>query len=434
MATRRLRVSLGVTPVGELLKLADGRVLFTFDPEYVERADRPVLSLSYFDGDGGLEGGRMLVGSGHVPPFFANLLPEGHLRSYVAARADVPVTREFEILELLGGDLPGAVRVHAADEDAEPAPLEPPVSSDGPPLRFSLAGVQLKFSALAEAGGGLTVPARGMGGDWIVKCPSMHYPGVTENEYSSMRLAAAVGIDVPEVRLIDLERIAGLPPDLLPSGMPSEPALAVRRFDRVAEGRVHMEDFGQVLERRPEDKYGPRGYSHIALPLGAYCDARSLAQFAARLMFSALVGNGDLHAKNWSLLYRDGRTPELSPAYDLLCTTAYIPGDTPALAIGTARRWQSLDWTISPNWPTRRRSPGPLSCAPRRRPASASATAGATSHRTCRYATTSVQPSNASSRPCRRREASVACNERGPAGGRGRRARREGARCRTRSA
>ena len=69
---------------------------------------------------------------------------------------------------------------------------------------------------------------------------------------------------------------------------------------------------------------------------------RSLAQFAARLVFSALVGNGDLHAKNWSLLYPDGRTPELSPAYDLLCTTAYIPGDTPALAIGTARRWESL--------------------------------------------------------------------------------------------
>ncbi len=45
------------------------------------------------------------------------------------------------------------------------------------------------------------------------------------------------------------------------------------------------------------------GYAHIALPLGAYCDARSLAQFATRLMFSALVGNGDLHAKNWSLPY-----------------------------------------------------------------------------------------------------------------------------------
>ena len=342
MATRRLRVSLATTPVGELLKLADGRILFAFDPEYASRDDRPVLSLSYFDGNGGLEGGQMLASSGQVPPFFANLLPEGHLRSYVAARAGVPVTREFEILELLGGDLPGALRVHAADEGGEPTAVEPPVSSDGAPLRFSLAGVQLKFSALAEAGGGLTVPARGVGGDWIVKCPSMHYAGVTENEYSSMRLAAAVGIDVPDVRLIALERIAGLPPDLLPLGMPPEPAMAVRRFDRVADGRVHMEDFAQVLERRPEDKYGPRTYAHVALPLGAYCDVRSLAQFSARLMFSALVGNGDLHAKNWSLLYRDGRTPELSPAYDLLCTTAYVPGDTPALAIGAARRWESL--------------------------------------------------------------------------------------------
>ena len=343
MATRQMSVSLGETPVGDLLKLADGRVLFSFDPEYTERADRPVLSLSYFDGDGGLDGGRMLVGSGQVPPFFANLLPEGHLRSYVAARAGVPETREFEILELLGGDLPGAVRVHAAEEDAVPShTVGPTASPDDAPLRFSLAGVQLKFSALAEAGGGLTVPARGMGGDWIVKCPSMRYAGVTENEYCSMRLAAAVGIDVPEVRLVAMERIAGLPPDLLPSGMPPEPALAVRRFDRAADGRVHMEDFGQILERRPEDKYGPRGCVDLAAPLGAYCDVHSLEQFAARLMFAALVGNGDLHAKNWSLLYRDGRTPELSPAYDLLCTTAYVPGDAPAFAIGAARRWESL--------------------------------------------------------------------------------------------
>lgn len=342
MAARRLRVSLGVTPVGELLKLADGRILFSFDPEYTDLSDRPVLSLSYFDGDGGLHGGQTLVGSGQVPPFFANLLPEGHLRAYVAARAGVQVTREFEILEILGNDLPGAVRVHA-EEDAEPSrSVEPPASPHDAPLRFSLAGVQLKFSALAEASGGLTVPARGMGGNWIVKCPSMRYTGVTENEYSSMRLAAEVGIDVPEVRLIAMDRIAGLPPDLLPSGLPPEPALAVRRFDRAADGRVHMEDFGQILEHRPEEKYAPRGYTDIGAPLGAYCDVRSLEQFAARLMFSALIGNGDLHAKNWSLLYRDGRTPKLSPAYDLLCTTTYVPGDAPAFAIGAARRWESL--------------------------------------------------------------------------------------------
>ena len=59
-------------------------------------------------------------------------------------------------------------------------------------------------------------------------------------------------------------------------------------------------------------------------------------------MYAALVGNGDLHMKNWSLIYRDGRTAELSPAYDLLCTTPYIPGDDMALKLGAARRWRDL--------------------------------------------------------------------------------------------
>ena len=59
-------------------------------------------------------------------------------------------------------------------------------------------------------------------------------------------------------------------------------------------------------------------------------------------MYAALVGNGDMHTKNWSLIYRDHRSPELSPAYDLLCTTAYIPEDGSALRLGSARRWTAL--------------------------------------------------------------------------------------------
>ena len=68
-------------------------------------------------------------------------------------------------------------------------------------LRFSLAGVQLKFSAMGDARGGLTIPARGVGGDWIVKLPSLQFPGVPENEFSMMTLARAVGISVPVVKL-----------------------------------------------------------------------------------------------------------------------------------------------------------------------------------------------------------------------------------------
>ena len=61
-------------------------------------------------------------------------------------------------------------------------------------LRFSLAGIQLKFSAIIEGRGGLTIPARGMGGSWIVKLPSREFEGVPENEFSMMTLARHIGM------------------------------------------------------------------------------------------------------------------------------------------------------------------------------------------------------------------------------------------------
>ena len=317
---------------------------FEFDPGYVDRPDRPTLSQSFMDGRGDIVGGGRSTTSGEVPPFFSNLLPEGRLRTYLANKAGVRETREFELLELVGLDLPGAVEVtregSAVDTlpDGRWFPAE-----DGTPeiLRFSLAGVQLKFSAVEEAGGGLTIPARGVGGDWIVKLPSLHDEGVPENEYSVMSLAGMIGIDIPETRLVPMSQIDGLPPEALDMGEVN--ALAVRRFDRTEEGRVHMEDFAQALGQRPANKYDKRrSYSDLARLVAIVCGESSAIEFSKRLMFSAIVGNGDMHLKNWSLLYPDGRTPELSPAYDLLCTTVYIRNDSPALRLGSAKRWESL--------------------------------------------------------------------------------------------
>jgi|HubBroStandDraft_6_1064221.scaffolds.fasta_scaffold283189_3 HipA-like protein len=55
--------------------------------------------------------------------------------------------------------------------------------------------------------------------------------------------------------------------------------------------------------------------------------------------FSNLVvmGNADMHLKNWSLLYPDQRTPVLSPAYDLVSTVPYLPNDTLGLNFGDSR-------------------------------------------------------------------------------------------------
>ena len=348
MATEELAVRLHGADVGALVRLRNGRISFVFDPGYARRRSRPVLSLSFLGSSGELrEGRRATTGGGRSPPYFANLLPEGHLRAYLAAKAGIADTLDFPLLRLLGGDLPGAVELVAVDA-GEPSAFEgdvPGARDDAPGmLRFSLAGVQLKFSAVAEASGGLTLPARGMGGDWIVKLPSLRFEGVSENEFSMMRMAAMCGIDTPEVHLVAVADVGGLPRDLAGEWMHDRRALAVRRFDRAADGvRVHTEDFAQVFGSYPDAKYDRFGYRDIARVLGAFTDENAVGQFARRLMYSALVGNADMHLKNWSLIYRDPRQAELAPAYDLLSTTACVPHEAMALRLARAKRWDELE-------------------------------------------------------------------------------------------
>ena len=54
-------------------------------------------------------------------------------------------------------------------------------------------------------------------------------------------------------------------------------------------------------------------------------------------MFGAAIGNADMHLKNWTLLYPDGRTPELSPAYDFVSTIAYLD-DNFQMALSITRK------------------------------------------------------------------------------------------------
>ena len=60
-------------------------------------------------------------------------------------------------------------------------------------------------------------------------------------------------------------------------------------------------------------------------------------EFVRRLVFSVVIGNADMHLKNWSLLYPDRRTPVLSPGYDFVATLPYIPDDTLGLSFGGSR-------------------------------------------------------------------------------------------------
>lgn len=339
-----LAVKLRGRRIGVINRISGDRSLFSFDQDYIDDANRPTLSLSFKGQSGGLViPTRAVVAL--LPPFFSNLLPEGHLREYLATRAGVHVKREFFLLDALGADLPGAVTVEAINQYGEATAPEAhdanPEDAAQTALRFSLAGVQLKFSAILEASGGLTIPGEGMGGSWIVKLPSSRFPSVPENEYTMLALARAVGIHVPETRLIDTQSIQGLPTD---AGALEGKTLAVRRFDRAENGdAIHMEDFAQLFGLYPRDKYKHRSYANIAAVLWAETGEAGAYDFFKRLVFSVLIGNGDMHLKNWSLLYPDGRTPELSPAYDFVATFPYIPHDSLALSFGDSRSLGTIE-------------------------------------------------------------------------------------------
>src|ERR1700730_399477 len=322
-----------------ITKLAGERQLFSFEQDYIDDPERPTLSLSFKSTTGGVGPSTRPV-SRRVPPFFSNLLPEGPLREYLAKLADVESEREFFLLVVLGADLPWAVVVEPtdakqhADEIREPEPSSA-VHGSQEVLRFSLAGVQLKFSAVMEAAGGLTIPAGGTGGSWIVKLPSAKYVSVPENEHAMLELARRVGIEVPANKLVEIDKINGLPEEAHTVG---KVALAVERFDRLAhQTRVHMEDFAQVFGLYPSDKYGHKSYANIASVLWAETGQEATYEFVRRVVFSVVIGNADMHLKNWSLLYPDRRTPVLSPAYDLVSTVPYIPGDTLGLSFGGSR-------------------------------------------------------------------------------------------------
>jgi len=339
--TSTLQVNLGNILVGTLTMLPSGSIVFTFEESYLNKSQRPVLSQSFFRPSGELIPETKLSRV-KLPAFFSNLLPEGQLRKYLAQLGDIKPTQEFRLIELLGKDLPGSVIVKAIEGSKfkEENTQNEEQTEISEAYRFSLAGVQLKFSAITKKNGGLTIPAKGVGGNWIIKLPAQNYAYVPENEWSMMHLAQEIGIPTPETNLISLDQIEGLP-DL--GALSGKHCLAVKRFDRADNGqRIHIEDFAQVYNIYPEKKYQGISYENIANMVWILTGESGLTDFIRRLTFAIITGNGDMHLKNWSFIYEDGHAPTLSPAYDLVSTVPYIPKDTLALKLAGHKDMRSI--------------------------------------------------------------------------------------------
>jgi len=345
----RAAVHIGEVRAGTLEHRRDGWVTFTPDPAYVALHPRPVLGQVFED-----ERERVLTSRTRVPPFFANLLPDpkGPLRRWFAGRLGVKPEREYFLLVALGGDLPGNVRVTGESVEAGfdasgnggghengTAPDAP--AEDDRALRFSLAGVQLKLSMVQQEGRGLTLPAAGQDGDWLVKLPFGNSPDVPLNEFLTMTWASRAGIDVPEFAL---DRTPDLGFEIPGAAAGESTVYRVRRFDRPRPGqRVHIEDLAQVLDVYEHGKYEETNYETVARILLRVAGRESFDEFLRRLVFVVASGNGDAHLKNWSLVYPDGIRARISPAYDLITTIHYIPEERLGLKLARNKRFDVVD-------------------------------------------------------------------------------------------
>ncbi len=329
MSSITYRVLISGILAGHITRHSTGQIAFRLDTNYQQLARRPVLGQQFEDNPKSVFQGRRQ----QLPAFFANLVPEGQLRELLTSSLALPANDELALLSATGDDLPGAIEIQpankllplllATDEAPETSTIVADDSTTNSPdnegLRFSLAGVQMKFSVMRQEEK-LLLPAHNALGQWLVKAESLTYPNLATNEYAVMQWARAAGFNVPECLLLT----AGALPDSLRQRVPTGSNIfVIKRYDRDGKRRIHQEDFAQVMGRMPADKYDYVSFEQCASVVLGICGHDAYWDFIRRLLFMIASGNTDAHLKNWSLLYSDSINPQLAPVYDQVCTIAW---------------------------------------------------------------------------------------------------------------
>lgn len=286
---------------------------------------------------------------GVVRPFLDGLLPEGAARRAIAEDFDLLSTDTFGLIRALGRECAGAVVIQPADDPAPPKATtrtaEPLSDAEianlvatlrSAPLgvtervRLSLAGVQEKLVLTRMLDGSWGRPVDGTPSTHILKPELAEYPGTVENEAFCMRVAKHLGLAVAE---IETTTIAG------------RRLLIVERYDRIVHPggsveRIHQEDLCQATGTPPNKKYqedGGPSLRRIADLVQSAATPQSVETLLQMTTVNVLIGNGDAHAKNFSLLHESTGALRLAPLYDLVSTLHY-GDDRLALYVDDVRR------------------------------------------------------------------------------------------------
>jgi len=320
-----LNVYLQAHKVG-VLNSDDGRLSFRYDKEYRALTNPEPLSFSLPVRDEAFS-------EEAIVPFFSNLLPDEGVRVRIAEILGLSSENIFGLLQAIGEDCAGAVALFApdrtpakqgnpvyralSDEEANDVLThlaERPLNIGAKDFHISGAGAQDKLVACVEKSK-ILLPLNGTPSTHIIKPGIERFPESVFNEYFCMKLAKACGLRVAECDILEIQGI---------------PYYVVERYDRQKVNgiwrRLHQEDFCQLLGVDPKIKYesegGPGLLRCFDLMRRMELSAADTIAFLDQIIFCFLIGNGDAHAKNFSVIYLGGRA-ELAPAYDLLSTTVY---------------------------------------------------------------------------------------------------------------
>lgn len=324
------------------------RMSFQYDPDVVAEygASSILLSLS-------LPVGRKKIDGPAVYNYFDGLLPEGQVRSHLASENGLSTPDALGLLTILGADCAGAVQALPAGTSPDgPADAQPMTAEevagvvealptwdlpDDFAITASLGGIQSKV-LLSRSGDGWAWPGRGAVSTHLIKPepPDSPVPHLLAAEDWALKLAAAAGLPAAAAHL---------------ETFGSRQAIVVTRYDRTPNGsRLHQEDFTQALALASTSKYetSPTPPSRLArLVRAAAPHTRDDREFRRALLraitFNLVIGNGDAHSKNYSILLRDGGEVTLAPLYDLAPTLLlYAPSNNSGHIVGGQSRLNYL--------------------------------------------------------------------------------------------
>lgn len=327
-----LYVFLSEKHVGNLNKKENGELSFFYTDHYVACPNSVPLSISL---------PLQLLPFDHASTmsFFSGLLPDENIRQRLAKYLHVSDKNIFDLLKAIGGECAGAVSLHLEEnvpytikkdyqykilnEDDSLRILESiesiPFLAGEEDIRISAAGAQNKLM-ISFINKNIALPLKGTPSTHIIKPMIKGFKETVHNEFFIMNLAKLVGLPVPDAQIIWIKDV---------------PFYVVERYDRTLDSfdnisRLQQEDFCQALKIVPEIKYENEGGPTLSKCFSLLDDRIKLGRMAGMnkivllkgIIFNFLVGNGDAHGKNFSILYKKEHE-QLAPFYDLLSTVIY---------------------------------------------------------------------------------------------------------------